>query len=285
MFKDSKSLEISCYVLGAGAFGVFFRWMQLQLAYNDESLPDRSAWNILVPLLIIAAAFVFSKFVRNDEKAELSLSDNIFEALHNDGKIFSFVRCFLGLMMVIGSILLFAQCEADRNATFFKVLAVLGFLSGISFTLFLTCVNKPNVTKNSTLTLLSIFPIALFAVWLLTCYKTNSINPIGWDYAVEIVTLIITALAFFRIAGFAFGVPDAKKSMFFCMFGGMLCIMSIADNRYIGQQIMLASTGLMLTTFNWIMMANLRTPEEIAEAEEQARKAAEEAAAILAGDD
>ena len=285
MFKDSKSLEISCYVLGAGAFGVFFRWMQLQLAYNDESLPDRSAWNVLVPLLIIVAAFVFSKFVKNDEKAGLTLSDNIFEALRNEGKIFGIVRCFLGFMMIIGSILLFAQCETDRNATFLKVLAALGFLSGVSFTLFLACINKPNVTKNATLTLLSICPIALFAVWLLTSYKANSINPIGWDYAVEIVTLIITALAFFRIAGFAFGVPDAKKSMFFCMFGGMLCIMSIADNRYIGQQIMLASTGLMLTTFNWIMMANLRTPEEIAEAEEQARKAAEEAAAILAGDD
>ena len=40
MLKDSKSLETCCYIIGAGAFGIFFRWMQLQLAI-ENGLPEK----------------------------------------------------------------------------------------------------------------------------------------------------------------------------------------------------------------------------------------------------
>ena len=30
---QKKPLEITCYVAGAGAFGVFFRWLQDQLCW------------------------------------------------------------------------------------------------------------------------------------------------------------------------------------------------------------------------------------------------------------
>ena len=32
---QKKSLEITCYVAGAGAFGVFLRWLQDQLAFDE----------------------------------------------------------------------------------------------------------------------------------------------------------------------------------------------------------------------------------------------------------
>ena len=37
---QKRVMEISCYVAGAGAFGVFLRWMQDQLAFNEFGLPD-----------------------------------------------------------------------------------------------------------------------------------------------------------------------------------------------------------------------------------------------------
>ena len=85
MLKDSKSLETCCYVIGAGAFGIFFRWMQLQLAF-DNGLPGKSVWHFFVLLLIAASAAVFWYFIRKFEKAGLSLSGNFFEALSNGGK-------------------------------------------------------------------------------------------------------------------------------------------------------------------------------------------------------
>ena len=269
MLKDSKSLEVSCYVLGAGAFGFFFRWMQLQLAY-DDGLPGRSVWNFFVILLIAAGAGVFYSFVRKTAKSGLVVSDDFFEALANKGKLYGFFRWATGAVMLAGSALLFSQCEVDANATFLRVMAGLGMLTGICFPLYLTCANKPHVTKNATLTLLSLIPILFFSAWLLTSYKQNSINPIIWNYVIEILALIVNALAFFRLAGFAYGVPDGKKSMFLCMWGAMLSLLSMADERYLGQEIMLFATALMLTFTTWVMIANLSEPkkEETAAEEE-----------------
>ena len=62
MYK--KPLEISCYVAGAGAFGVFFRWLQDQLAFDENGLNERSVFNLLVPAMVIASALVFRHFIR-----------------------------------------------------------------------------------------------------------------------------------------------------------------------------------------------------------------------------
>lgn len=258
MLKDSKSLEYSCYVIGAGAFGVFFRWMQLMLAYNDEELPDVSAWNFLVPLLIVAGAFVFNRFIRNIEKEHKYLPDDFFSALKNEEKAYHIFRWAIGILMVLGSILLLATCELDKNVIFLRILAGFGILTGLAFPLILSSANKPHVTGNSGVTLLALLPILFYGTWLLTSYKQNSINPVVWDYIIEILTLIVSLLASFRIAGFAYGVTDTKKAMFLCMFGGMLSIMSIADNRYLGQQLMFAASALMMVMYNWIMVANLQ---------------------------
>ena len=44
--SGKKSLELACYIGGAGAFGVFLRWLQLQLAFNELGLPDPSAFHV-----------------------------------------------------------------------------------------------------------------------------------------------------------------------------------------------------------------------------------------------
>ncbi|MBQ6366301.1 MAG: hypothetical protein IJI61_07860 [Oscillospiraceae bacterium] len=276
MGKDSKSLEVSCYVLGAGAFGVFFRWMQLQLAY-DKGLPDKSVWHFFVVLLVCAGAGVFQYFTRKQAKEKLAVPEDFFEALQNEGKLYAVIRWAIALVMIAGGVLLFSQSEVDADATFLRVLAVLGILTGIAFPLTLVCANKPHVVKNSTITLLALIPILFFACGLLTAYKQNSINPIMWNYLIEILTLIVDAVAFFRLAGFAYGVPDGKKTMFYCMWGAMLSLMTLADSRYLGQQIMFFAVALMLTLANWILIANLQKREiaEDAADQEETKKEAE----------
>lgn len=261
MGKDSKSLEISCYVVGAGAFGIFFRWMQLQLAYNENGLPDRSAWNVLVPLLIVAGAYVFYRFIQKTKKERKYVPEDFYEALANKGKLYQICRWAIGALMILGSAYLFVSCDVDKNAVFLKILSVFGVLTGVAFPLLLEMANRPHAAGNSTLTLLAVLPVFFYAMWLLTSYKQNSINPVTWDYLVEVVTITVSLLAAFRMAGFAYGVPDAGRSMFYCMTGGMLCIMSLSDKRYLAQQIMLASSALMMVMYNWIMVANLRTGE------------------------
>ena len=71
MYK--KPLEICCYVAGAGAFGVFFRWLQDQLAFDENGLNEKSFFNFLVPALVIAAVFLFRSFIKGMQRRQVAL--------------------------------------------------------------------------------------------------------------------------------------------------------------------------------------------------------------------
>ena len=58
--SGKKSLEIACYVGGAGAFGVFLRWMQHQMAFNELGLPEKSLFHPVLILFALAAAGVIA---------------------------------------------------------------------------------------------------------------------------------------------------------------------------------------------------------------------------------
>ena len=79
-----KSLELCCYVAGAGAFGVFLRWLQVQLAFNELGLPDPSGLHIVVLLFVAVCAAVFYYFIRRFAKARLYLPDDFSVFFHDE---------------------------------------------------------------------------------------------------------------------------------------------------------------------------------------------------------
>ncbi len=256
MQMQKKSLEITCYVLGAGAFGVFLRWLQDQLAFNDAGLPEKSVFHFLVPLFIFAAAYVFIRFVDNFRATRYYLPDNFHEAFRNEGKSYTFFRWAIGALMCIGALIVLFTCEVEKHPSLLRGIAVLGILTGISYSLFLEFANKKR-THPSILCVLSIMPVLLFSYWLVATYKMNDINSVVWSFGIEIVSIIISILAFFRIAGYAFGTPKSGHSMFYSMMGAAMCVMTVADTRNMGLQIMFFSAALMLIFYNWIMIKNL----------------------------
>ena len=254
---QKEALEKTCYIGGAGAFGVFIRWLQLQVAFNDDGLPDASVFNVLVPLSILIAGAVFFVFVRRWKEKRYYLPAAFNRALYNDGLIYMALRWVLGGLMCLGAVALFVRCEADKNAAFYRALAVLGLLSGISFPLIL----REAVEDEPRLKLvcaLSVAPMLLFAFWLVTCYKVNSIYGVVWAYGIEIIACCFLLLAFFRVAGFAYATADAWHSLFFCMFAPFMAIVCLADERYMGMQLMLLAAAGMLMLYNWIMISNLK---------------------------
>ena len=259
--NHKKALEINAYVAGAGAFGVFFRWMQRQLAIED-GLVKGSVWNVIVPLSILAVGYVFLRFVDRFKNERCYLPDELEEALVSPGKLYTIVRWAVGILMCVGALAVLATCETDKNAVMLRVVALLAGLSGLSFSLLLSAANRKRVWMGpKVLCLFSFLPMLLFAVWLILSYKENAINSVIWDYSIEIITLCVGMVSFFRVGGFAFGQPNCWRAMFFAMFGAFLCIMSLADSRNIGLQIILLSAALMLINYNWIMVANLRSRE------------------------
>lgn len=260
-----KPLEVSLYVGGAGAFGVFLRWLQDQLAFNEAGLVDKSVFNVLVPLFLLAAALVFRRFLREEEKQKLCVPEEFDEALFQDGRLFVLARYAISGLMVIGALWLFASSETDKLVRPLRVLALVGALTGVSFSLLLAQVGRQPQNR-SLLCLLSFVPILFYAMWLVYCYRVNAINSVVWSYVLEIATVSMCMVAFFRMAGFAFQAPKPQRARFDVMITAVLCLTCLADDRYMGMHVMLLATALMLMFYNWVMMENRQEKKDKTEA-------------------
>lgn len=259
-FMQKRSLEISCYVLGAGAFGVFFRWLQDQMAFDAAGLAERSAFNVLVPLLVLAACLLFNKVVEKSQKAKLYIPNEFCPALNAPGKPFLWARWGGGAVMAIGGAVTIGTCETDPDATMLFILGILAIASGIAFPLVLGGANdKMGRLRHPDLACLGMsLPIALFALWLVLSYKQNALNSVIWSYLIEMGTMIVLILAYFRLAGFAFGPVKTWNTLFMTMLGAMMAVMSLADQRHMGQQIILVGTALQLVMYEWLLIMNMQ---------------------------
>lgn len=265
---QKKSLEITCYVAGAGAFGVFLRWLQDQLAFDENGLSEPSVFNFLVPLMLLAAAWMFTRFINKIQDDKCYVPRDFCDALFNPGKLFAIARWAIGLLMCLGSVVLLMTSETDVDADFIRIICLLGFLSGLAFPFVLGSANYDEFANVRFVRLCMMMPILLFSAWLILCYKQNSYNSVVWSYVIEMATIIVALLAFFRIAGYAFFAPNWRKCMLAIMMGAAMCIMSLADERYMGMHIIMLSAALMLILYNWILFKNLRKKVKRSEVQE-----------------
>jgi len=262
---QKRSLEICCYVCGAGAFGVFFRWLQDQMAFDEAGLAEKSIFNYLVPLLVVASALLFNRFIEQAQREKLYIPSDFCQALKNEGRLFTFFRWLCGGIMVAGGLVLIATCETDKDAELLLILAFLAIAAGLAFPLLLGSANdKYGKLRHPNLACLAAFlPILLFAFWLVISYKKNALNSVIWSYLIEMFTMIVAMLAFFRAAGFAFGAVKTWQSFFAIMLGAVMCIMSLADERYTGEQMILLGAATQLVLYTWVLIMNMqkKTPK------------------------
>jgi hypothetical protein len=237
---------------------VFFRWLQDQLAFDEAGLNERSVFNLLVPALIVAAALLFHRFVSDMKERRLYAPEDFCQAFYNPGKLFTAARWAAGVLMIAGAALLLMSSEADPHAEMIRVLCLLAALSGLAFPLTLGAANYEFLAHEKLVRLGMMLPVLMHALWLVLSYMQNSYNSVPWSFAVEIAAIIAAMMGFFRAAGFAFRVPDGHRALFAVMLGAAMCILALADERYMGMQLILLSSAGMLILYEWILVRNLK---------------------------
>lgn len=254
---NKKALERTCYVAGAGAFGVFIRWLQDQMAFTADGLAEKSLFHAFVVLYILGIAYLFLRFVDKERNGYRTLPETFEGALGAPGGAKSFFRWAAGLVICLGAVLLFFSSETDEDALLLRVLAGLGFLFGLSYPAFLGAANKPNRPRGP-LCLAASLPVAFFALWLIISYKQNNINSVVWSYIIGMLADVVCMLSFFRLAGYVFDAPNGWRSMFGAMASAAVCIMALADSRYFGMQLMFLGTAFLMLYCNWVLCVNLQ---------------------------
>lgn len=256
----NKPLELTLYAAGAGAFGVFLRWLEDQLAFNEEGLADPSAFHYLVPLFLIACVVVFWRFQQEIERKHWAVPAELGKAFYSDLQLHTALSILAGFVMVLGGLLLFAKSETDRFVGMLRILAALAMLSGIAFPLVLLEA-KRTAPRLSLLCPLMLLPLLMYAAWLILSYRKNAINSVPLNYGMDMITAIIGMIASFRMAGFAFGAAKPKRAVLSGMLCASICIMSLADVRYTGMQMILLGTAGEMLLYNWILLQNLKQVE------------------------
>ena len=106
-----NALSICCFTCAAGAIGAFCRWLQNQLAFDETGLSAASAWNYIVPLVLIAAAVCFYCIVARYKRSGLEMTTDFYGTF--DGS----TRLFVPLAWVIGAAMLLLLGFVARSIT------------------------------------------------------------------------------------------------------------------------------------------------------------------------
>lgn len=255
-----KPLELCLYVAGAGAFGVFLRWLENQLAFNEEGLADPSAFHVMVPGFLIICAVVFWRFLQQIEQTNYFVPKEFEKALRSDVSLHRLLRIAAGGVMALGGLLLFAKSETDPFAGMLRVLSALAILSGVAYPLVLAEAEREK-PRAGLLCLLMLLPMLHYAVWLILSYRSNVINSVPLSYALDMLAAIVSMVAYFRMAGFAFGGAKPMRCLLSAMLSATVCLMSLADGRYMGMEIILLATAGQMLLYIWIMLQNLQEKE------------------------
>ena len=260
--KDAKvPLILSCYVCALGAFGAFFRWLQMQVARDAETgMMNPSILNILVPLTIICAAVLFYLRLKKLVDDGKVLPTEFYSALKGSSVLCPVISWVIGGVTAIGGVVAMLNLALDAQRGLYTVIACLAILCGLSFPLICSAAHKrysPGLTS-----LFMTLPVVMYCLWLIACYKANSNNPNLWVYAIEIIAVCCIITAFYYTAGFPYGRAKPRWAAYFCMMGAFLGFVTLADGRYLGLQLMLLGSVGMLIMENWLIIQNMRDKDD-----------------------
>lgn len=262
---QKKALTVNAYVVAAGAFGAFFRWLQNQTAFEtDTGLLKPGVINYIVPLVIVAALYLFYRIVKGIKAQRLTPPDNVWHAFRAKHIAYPAVYYGTALITVVGGFVTLLTARDFIGAGFFRFVALLALVCGVSFPMICSA-SKKKYSPSMVSTIMTL-PIIMCCVWLIGSYKVNASTPTVWAFAVEIIALCILTISFYYAAGFAFGKAMPHRAMFFNMAGAFMCIMTLADTRLFGLQLVLVGSAAMLITENWLLVCNL---QEMVEEEPQ----------------
>ena len=177
--------------------------------------------------------------------------------------------------MALGGVLIIRGSEVEKHVVMLRLLGGLAILSGICFPLYLGAANRELKPRQRNLTcLLGLAPILLFSLWLVYDYMDNAINSVIWAFLIEVLAVSTLMLAFFRLAGFAYGQVQMKKTLFWLQFGIFMSLTVLADSRGMGKQIVFFAAGMMLALADFILLKKLRVKTLAETLAEEAKPAA-----------
>ena len=262
------ALTLTCTACVFGAFGIFCRWIQGMSAFEENGLYiTGNLWGIILIIMYIAAFGSLLGFCIFFKKREALASPPEFGlATAGNTRIALPIAALFALIMAGGSAALLITAGQEQLAKLLRVLALLGIFLACGF-MGMAGSNGKSSPRGSALEaglcLASALPVACCCFWLVVSYRQDAATSVVWSYAPEIIALASSLLAFYYLAGHAYGRPRPFAAIFFCEFGAFSCFVTLPDPRLMALQVMFFALAVMQLYFGLLLTANLRPAAEI----------------------
>ena len=264
----NRAYHLTAYAAVISAAGFMLRWLQNIRIIDPETGLATSGMPIsyVVAGLIVLAAASFAGIAFYLRRFDAPCDPEM--ALTGKTLIHTAISIIPALILAAAGVMLLAQAASDKNililifgaATFIGAVSVLGLVTGM---------RRPD--KAGARRLWSGLLILFGGLWLITIYKTAATDPVLWRFAVEILAICVSLLAFYHVAGYFYGQPTPYVSIFLCQTGAFLCIMSAIDDHSTAENLCFIAVALLLLIWSYTIIANLgKQPESETPASEDA---------------
>lgn len=248
MQKDTLTTCFAAPILGA--FGFFFRWLQLEYSFEEISgLPIlHSLWHKTMLLICMAAILFFLARVILVRVRQRPLCRDISLAAQDALPPFYALALGFSLLIFVAGAVLFMTANQYSLASLYRTLGFLALLTGGSTAALALTFRFPIPTNRFDLRcVFSVIPIITICFWLFLAYHENAGNPVIWAYAIPLITICCVLLSFFLLAGYFFETPHPLLFLFSAPLTAFFCITSVADFPSIEIKLLLIGiTGILL---------------------------------------
>ena len=245
---------IALFTCAAGAIGLFIRWLQLSSAFEPlTGLPIHGAPASIAMAATIAvyavALFIVMRTMKDAEKLT-----EYKTALRGHSIFYPAAAVLLGIATIVAGLLMFPGTAGELRPGLWRLLAAAALLCGASYPVL--ALPSKRSGGDALTCLAALVPTIFFCIWLIVSYMSNAENPIVWAYATETLAISGATLGFYYCAGYAFGRPRPLSTAYFSHLGAFLCIVTLADDRAMPAQIMLAAAAAMLLLLSTTLIGN-----------------------------
>ena len=256
MRKDALTLMV--VTVTAGIFGFFFRWVQTLNGFEAETgLPVRGAGSaMLVTVYFLLAALTFAAMaVLYGSKYRLLKTAGALQAATAAAGVLCRIA---GVLTVLICAVLMITAGGERYPVIQRLFAGAGLCGGAA--LYFVCAGgKKYPAGRYAAPVLTLF----LCLWLVRSYKFNAEDPVVGHYAVEILALVFTTLAWYALSAFYYDRAKPARAMLTLELAVFLDIVTLADGHGVLISALYVLQCAALLCFFFLLVENMqkKTPE------------------------
>ena len=252
MRKTATTVTVTTLVLGI--FGAFFRWLQITNAYDPESglpIPGHGTTVVFLIYIILAAAAIAVLTYVWLGRCACAKDVSALRSHTGFPRVLSWI---FGIGFAAAACVIMFFSDFGRYPLMQRLLGALGILSGLCFP-FLP--GKTDGSAHSIARTAAVIVSAFCCYWLVFSYRCNSIDPILWNFAPEILALAATVTAFYYVAAFHYGAGRGSRALLSVQLAVFFDMTVLFENRTAAATVMFLTAAAMLLMTEFLIVENM----------------------------